>query len=189
VGFHDRQGSGGRGGGAAVADYDVEMFDQMLLEWDTAPERQMQSIFTDLVKQAERGYRTTLTFSQMMFVIGVVIIIATFVIEVLYLLGVFDMEWQAALTGGGVLGGLGLGSVVSIFIRTPQAQIQSAIGNLAQVEVAFLSYINQTRGFDWSLVKSLDDNERLLKLISKLRGETMADIERYLEGAGAEPAA
>lgn len=182
-GFHAPDKSG-RGGGGAVAEYDAEMFNDLLTQFDQQPEVQMRAIFSDLVRQAETAYRLSLTISRVMFALGIVITGTTFVLEVLYLLGVINMDWQSALAGGGVLGGLGIGSFVAIFVRGPQTQIQGALGNLAQIEIAFLSFISQSRGYDWTLVKNLDDSERLLRLISELRRETMTDIQKYLEDDG-----
>jgi hypothetical protein len=168
-------------GGGDAQFYDEDRFDQLLGKFDQQPETQMNGLFADLVRQANSGYRTTVVMSRTIFAMGVVIVSLTFAIEVAYLMGLIHMDWQAALTGGGVLGGLGIGSIVTIFIRGPQTQIQNALGNLAQIEVAFLSFLSQSRGFDWSLATTLDENERLQNLISKLRRETMQDIQTYLE--------
>jgi hypothetical protein len=162
--------------------YDEDMFNEMMRRWDRQPEIQMQSVFADLVQQAQKGFRATLTMSQVTFALGILVVAVTFVVEVAYLLDLFPgVVWQQALAGGGVLGGLGIGTIVSVFVRGPSRQIQNAIGDLAQVEIAFLSFIDQTRGLDISSAKSVEETERLITLVSKLRRETMADIQKYLE--------
>ncbi len=168
--------------GAKDTDYDEQMFNELMMAWDQQPENQMQRIFAELVRQAEKAYRITLNQSQATFIAGITIVVVTFLAEAAYLVGLLPgVKWEQALAGGGVLGGLGIGSIVSIFVRGPQSTISNALGDLAQIEVAFLSFINQTRGFDWSVAKTLDDVERLSTLIGRLRGETMADIQKYLE--------
>ena len=174
---------------AKDANYDEQMFNELMMAWDQQPENQMQRVFTELVRQAEKAYRVTLTMSQLTFFVGIGIVIVTFIAETAYVLNLLPgVKWEQALVGGGVLGGLGIGSIVTIFIRGPQSTIQNALGNLAQVEIAFLSFINQSRGYDWSLAKSLEDVERLATLIGKLRADTMADIQRFLEKEPADDA-
>jgi len=186
---HAERKTNARAGAKDSADYDEQMFNDMLAAWDQQPENQMQRIFTELVRQAETAYRVTLNQSQTTFVVGIGIVVVTFLVEIAYVLGFMPgVKWEQALAGGGVLGGLGIGSIVTIFIRGPQATISRALGDLAQIEVAFLSYISQSRGYDWSLAKSLDDVERLSSLIGRLRGETMADIQKFVEKESDEAA-
>lgn len=162
-------------------EYDEDLFDSILTEWDQRAENEMQRIFTSLVGAAEMAFRTMLTLSQRTFYLGILIITATFVIEALGLLNMIQLDWQTALAGGGVLGAVGIGSIITIFIRGPGTQIQESIGNLAQVEVAFLSFINQLRRIDWSMATSIDDTAGLVNLVSKLRRDTMKNIQDYVE--------
>jgi hypothetical protein len=185
--YHAEHKSNKAGTGKA-GDYDEDQFNEMLRRYDRQPEIQMQNVFTDLVQQAEAAYRTTLGMSRAVFALGILIVAVTFVVEVAYILNLIPgAHWEQALAGGGILGGLGVGSIVTVFVRGPSRQVENAIGDLAQIEIAFLSFIDQTRGLDFSLAKTLDDNERLVNLISKLRREAMDDIQTYLEKPDLEP--
>ena len=170
--YHEKYGS---------SQYDAEALDEILRTWERMPENQMNEIFTDLVRHAERAYRMSLTMSRTIFFVGITIVGVTFLIETLYLLGFIEMDWQTAAAGGGVLGGMGIASIISIFVQGPQKNIQHSIGNLAQVEIAFLSFTNQIRGVDWTKVETLADTEKMMEITSKMRRESLQDIETYLE--------
>src|SRR5689334_15555130 len=86
--YHAEHKTNARAGAKdAAADYDEQMFNELMMAWDQQPENQMQRVFTELVRQAEKAYRVTLNQSQATYFVGIGIVIVTFVVEVAYVLG------------------------------------------------------------------------------------------------------
>jgi hypothetical protein len=165
--------------------YDKELVDRLMSELTLAREKvqtklDMQRIFKDLVKNAETGYRKQMTMATIMFVTGIMIIAATAIIELGGLIGMFDLDWQA-IAGGGVIGGIGAMNIFLYFVKNPAGNIQKYIGNLAQVEIAFLGFVDMLDRSDNVEVKNLDDLLKVETLISEKRRETMKDIQDYAE--------
>ncbi|MCH7923587.1 MAG: hypothetical protein IH975_11220 [Nitrospinae bacterium] len=167
--------------------YDQRLFDERITTLDQQQENQMQRVFSELIEHAEKGFHAMLIMSRVTFIAGIIIVLSTFLVEIAAVIKLIEPDWKVAVFGGGILGGIGMGGILWAFIKGPHTQIQNSIGNLAQVEVAFLSFLNQLKNFDWSMATNLDEVERLSGLVSTLRRETMADMQKYLEKETIEP--
>jgi hypothetical protein len=166
--------------------YDTREFDRRLIGSASQPESQMQAVLADMLEQARAGFQSQIGMANTIFRMGQWITGAAVLFEALYLLGFLRLQWEQALVGGGVMGSMGLGSLIMFFMRDPQVTIQNALGKLAQSQVAFLSFMSQIRAIELSQARSPQETDQLLAKISALRSETLSDIQQHQEKLGVE---
>ncbi|MFB0527789.1 MAG: hypothetical protein ACETVT_02805, partial [bacterium] len=87
------------------------------------------------LNSATAGFRITLLLSQVLFYFGLALVGATFILEAVSRVGGLGVGWHNMATTG-IIGAIGLGTIVSSFILRPLDKIQNSVGNLVQVEVA-----------------------------------------------------
>ncbi|MDF1565431.1 MAG: hypothetical protein P1V51_20510 [Deltaproteobacteria bacterium] len=144
---------------------------------------EMEKPVGQLIDDSRTAYLRTIVQSQALFWVGVLIAVVTVGVE---LWGVLTgVAWGPLLTGGLFGGGLGLGFVYTAFIKRPLDQLQNAVGNLAQIQIAFLGYLDQVAVLMAQVAQgSLDEATRISDALGQAAEDTAARIERYCEYRG-----
>ncbi|HEY4699997.1 MAG TPA: hypothetical protein VIH27_06480, partial [Nitrososphaerales archaeon] len=126
---------------------------------------------SDAINQMKKSFNTTLWMHRVTFYTGIVVIFASV---------------YAAFVGMNLLATfLGVSGVADIsyhFYKKPVEGVHKSIGNLVQLEVAFLGFINEL-GY-WKLLEIKGDVEKntlVTKGLRELTAMTMELIERYIE--------
>lgn len=170
----------------AFSNYDQKMLDSLLEEVRKQPIVQinrmrddLMQIFKSLTVKAEKGFENLLKMSKTLFWMGIGIIAITFIWELVGI--VSKLNWKVLAASGGVLGGLGIGTILSAFVRGSMKYIQDSVGNLAQVQIAFLGFIEQLSKLNTVKTNNPEESIRLSELIGTARTETLSDIQKYVE--------
>ena len=168
-----------------VEDIDEAEFNAIIQKADEKTEEEISRNMKSIIISATKGFNISLTMAQVIFYTGICIFLATFIIEMLFLLDVFAIKnLNFMAVSGGIFGTIGMGGIVTNFFWKPQTQINESVGNLAQVQIAFLDYEKQARlittyiGSDETFPQVV---ESLSRRLSEVRKDTMADIEKYVE--------
>lgn len=126
---------------------------------------------TDAINQMKNAFNTTLWMHRVTFYTGIsLIFIAVY----------------AAFMGLDLLAGiLGLGGVADIsyhFYKKPVEGVYKSIGNLVQLEAAFIGFTNEL-GFwkSFQAGQDIEKNNKVAEAMRELTGKTLYLIERYVE--------
>ena len=126
---------------------------------------------TDAIKQMKKAFNVTLWMHRITFYTGIFLI--------------FVAVYAAFLGQNLLAGSLGLGSVADIsyhFYKKPLEGVHRSIGNLVQLEAAFLGFINEL-GY-WKSFQAgpnAEENAKVASALRELTEKTMELIEKYVE--------
>ncbi|MFB0562423.1 MAG: hypothetical protein ACETWM_14555, partial [Candidatus Lokiarchaeia archaeon] len=104
-----------------------------------------------VIERIKRGYDSILGWSRILFWFGLALIILAIGIDIAGIvlntsnpLGIFlGFNWQQFVASSGILGGIGLISLVTSFIRFSFKEMKNTIGDLVQMSVIFHSFLDQ----------------------------------------------
>jgi len=137
-------------------------------------------LFKQLVSNATDVFKKTVFLNQFLFYTGIALLAVTFGFEIAGRV-TGNISWQNIATTG-IVGAIGIGAVISSFLLRPLDSIQNSVGNLAQIEVGFLSFIERSRKMANSGdPASISDAKQISKELGKAAKESMALIENYCE--------
>lgn len=106
------------------------------------PGVEIRDLVEQMLNSATTGFRITLVLSQVLFYFGLALLGATFILEAVSRVTGLGIGWQN-LAATGIIGAIGVGTIMSSFILRPLDKIQNSVGNLVQVQVAFVAYFDQ----------------------------------------------
>ena len=158
----------------------VEGADAVLQTIPFLPRDEVTRLVLQLVEDSREAYRNTMRQSQALFWVGVGLAVVTVGVELWGL--VTGMTWGEMLTGGLFGSGLGLGFVYTAFIKRPLDQMQNSVGNLAQIQIVFLGYLDQLTVLMVHAGRgSLEETTAVSQALSEAAEAAADRIERYCE--------
>ena len=151
-------------------------------DWQTAQSK----TFQETLRNAARTYKSLTGMAVTMFIVG----LALFVWSAVY----------ATLAGGDakiyatLFAGMGAGTFAALFFLEPFTKGQSALSNLMQAEVCFMTTFAQTRlwleyPYDYDNGGKIDPERQKVasEALDKLTRRSMSLLERYLEPLPKDP--
>ena len=145
---------------------------------DLATDKVEKLIF-GTIEDVQQAYKITLLLSQVLFYTGLAMVIAGFVSGL-----VVEHKMLSLLFGGGGIASM----LISSLIVSPLDRVQTAAGNLVQLQMAYLSYYKQLYllgGNNSALSK--DDAIAYAREIDRLTLSLMGSVQEYVE-QGSQPA-
>jgi hypothetical protein len=141
---------------------------------------EVTKIVKDLIEHTADAYTTTINHCRILFWLGLALTVAVAGLEGFAILARVRVE--SALAGGLLGGGLGFGFIYTALVRRPLEEMQNSVGNLAQIQIIFLGFLDQI-----SILMANAESARLkdtLKVISRIGSaveEAASRIERFCE--------
>lgn len=144
------------------------------------PERQIMKLVNQLFENATRAFHLTVNLSRVLFIAGISIVGAVLVFEIAgRVLG--NTSWMNVATTG-IIGAIGIGSIVSSFILRPLQNIQNSVGNLSQIQIGFLDFVDRRQILLQTKTSgNITDTKQLSDEIGKAASAAMKLIEDYCE--------
>jgi len=144
------------------------------------PGSEIVNLVKEILRNATNAFRLTIRLSQVLFYIGIVILVGLLAFELIgRILG--TTSWQDVATTG-IIGAVGIGTIVSSFILRPLGNIQNSVGNLSQVEIGFLSFIDRRQIMLQTKVSGdIAETKQLSDEIGKAASAAAKLIEDYCE--------
>ena len=144
---------------------------------------EMTKIVKDLIEYTASAFTITINHCRVLFWVGLALALGVAGLEGYAILGRIRVE--SALAGGLLGGGLGFGFIYTALVRRPLEEMQNSVGNLAQIQIIFLGFLDQV-----TILMANAESARLkdaLKVISRIGSaveEAASRIERYCEYRG-----
>jgi len=141
---------------------------------------EVTKIVKDLVEHTARAFTSTINHCRVLFWLGIAVALVVVGLEAYAIVGRVKLE--SALAGGILGGGLGFGFIYTAFVQRPLEQMQNSAGNLAQIQMIFLGFLDQI-----SILMAKGGSGRLkdtLKIIDRIGAaveEATSRIERFCE--------
>ena len=144
------------------------------------PGSEIIKLVKELFVNATNAFKLTIRLSQILFYVGISILIGALAFEIVgRVLG--NTSWQDVATTG-VIGAVGIGSIVSSFILRPLENIQNSVGNLSQIQIGFLSFVDRRQVMLQTKTSGdITDMKQLSDEIGNAAFATMKLIEDYCE--------
>lgn len=146
----------------------------------TIPGTEITSIFRQMIHYSVKAFKRTSLLNQVVFWTGIILIAITLIFELSGRI-TGNETWQNVATTG-IIGAIGVGTIVSSFIFRPLSAIQNSLGNLSQIEVAFLTFVDR-RDVIIAIEKprDIDAAMRISQEFKKIASETMELVQKYCE--------
>lgn len=145
----------------------------------TVPDKDIIYFFKQMISNATDAYKKTVFLNEVVFWAGISLLAVTFGFEIAGRVMGND-TWQKVATTG-IVGAIGIGTLISSFIMRPLTSIQNSVGHLAQIEVGFLSFIDRRSEIAAIAPQNIDDAKQISDELSKAASETMELIQKYCE--------
>ena len=139
----------------------------------------------DVIDQIEVGFKYTMRMYIVAFAVGVVllgsIVVLAFVPEI-------KSNWYTSA----ILGSAGIIDVVAFLLFKPTEGLQISRGNLAQLQTAFITWINQMHTWNYFIAKKMDNDistDELREITGSLVQDTitmMAAIDAFVKDKDVE---
>lgn len=142
-------------------------------------DEKMFKVFQDTIHDAKIAYTTTVVLNVIVFAVGILLLLSSFGFEIAGRV-TGNTTWQNVATTG-IIGAIGIGTVISIFILRPLTAIQNSVGNLAQIEVAFLSFMDRRNIITDLDSQDINDANTISKALGTAASETIVLIDTYCE--------
>ncbi len=142
----------------------------------TQSQRDTATLFNNTLKNAARTYKLLTIMSGLLFLLGIG----------LFLFAAVYAAFASAKVYSVVFAGLGASTFVAIFILRPFKNAQTALSDLIQAEVAFMSFFEQIRmwsGYVWAGGQSVDLTraDHASEILHRRTSQTMTLLQKYLE--------
>ena len=145
----------------------------------TRPDIPIVGVFQQMISNATDAFRKTVFLNQVLFWAGIVLLAACFGFEIAGRVTGND-TWQNVATTG-IIGAIGISTLISSFILRPLTAIQNSVGNLAQIEVAVLSFIERRRIIINMEPQNINEANQLSVELGTVVSQTMQLIQTYCE--------
>jgi hypothetical protein len=147
---------------------------------------EISKIVKYVVEHTARAYTSTVDQCRVLFWLGIVLTLAVVGLEAYAILG--HLKLESAVAGGLLGGGLGFGFIYTALVRRPLEQMQNSAGNLAQIQMIFLGFLDQisilmAKAEDGSLKDTLKVIDRMGRAVE----EAASRIERFCEYPLSDP--
>ncbi len=148
---------------------------------------ELQKGLVRVIAQIEQGYKRIMNMHTVAFYLGVGLVVASVIASL-----VLRSDASAL-----VLGGLGMADVIVMLIRQPALDLQNSRGNLAQLQAAFVNWINDVYNWNRYLlilsehvsstqhVPEFSQVREVSEMLVHHTERTMQLIERYCESYSA----
>jgi hypothetical protein len=135
----------------------------------------LQQGLARVVQQIDRGYERAMTMYTVAFYVGIVMVLAS----------IFAALIGSSVKSAAVLGGLGMADILASLIFRPAQDVQNSRGNLAQLQAAFFSWVNDV--YNWNaylgMINQDADARKVTPEFSRLQEVSdtqMRNIERMM---------
>lgn len=146
----------------------------------TIADPDMRKLFWQMINNSISAFKKTIVLNQVIFWTGIILLAVTFGFEI-YGRVVGNETWQNVATTG-VMGTIGVGTVVTSFIFKPVTAMLESAGQLSQIEIAFLSFIDKRDLLSNSPEpKTTDEAIKMSDAYQKAASDTMTLIKTYCE--------
>lgn len=142
----------------------------------TDPE--MKNLVESITERADAGYKKVQWMSDVLFIIGVGIIIATFILDVYGI--IYQVNWQTLLAGSGVLGGIGILTIYESTNKLPE-KVKNSVADLVQIKLSFFGYWDQLSILMGVKNNNADEAIKIMEKINIATEDTMKRIQTYCE--------
>lgn len=159
-----------------VKDIEKEVEKSLPVPHMTNPE--MKRLVESITHRADEGYKNVQWMSNILFKLGIFIIICTFAIDVYGI--IMKVNWQNLLAGSGVLGGIGIMVIYEATNKLPD-KVKNSVADLVQIKVAFFGYWDQLSILMGINNKNVDEALKISDKINHATEETMKRIQEYCE--------
>lgn len=159
-----------------VKEIEKEIENSLPVPHMTNPE--MKQLVDSITNRADEGYKNVQWMSNILFKLGIFIIISTFVLDVYGI--VTKVNWQNLLAGSGVLGGIGIMVIYEATNKLPD-KVKNSVADLVQIKVAFFGYWDQLSILMGIDNKNVDEALKISDKINHATEETMKRIQEYCE--------
>ena len=142
---------------------------------------EISNLVKDITSNIKRGFESILEMSRVLFYLGVAIIIAAFILDIYGVLT--QTNWQVYVASSGVLGVLGLGTILTSFIKGSFEKIKNSVGDLVQINAIFFGYTDQ---LSIIMKESQEEDSEYGALVDKISSaveDTVKNIQKYCETA------
>lgn len=142
----------------------------------TDPE--MKNLVEGITDRADAGYKKVQWMSDVLFIIGVGIIIATFILDVYGI--IYQVNWQTLIAGSGVLGGIGMLTIYESTNKLPE-KVKNSVADLVQIKLSFFGYWDQLSILMGVKNSNADEAIKIMEKINTATEDTMKRIQTYCE--------
>ena len=142
---------------------------------------EISNLVKDITSNIKRGFESILEMSRVLFYLGVAIIIAAFILDIYGVLT--QTNWQVYVASSGVLGVLGLGTILTSFIKGSFEKIKNSVGDLVKINAIFFGYTDQ---LSIIMKESQEEDSEYGALVDKISSaveDTVKNIQKYCETA------
>jgi len=142
----------------------------------------MKNMIKNLNRKTDAGFNKILRMSQVLFYVGISIIIVTFAVETYELLVPDTLDWSNVVAHGIIGGSFGITGILTSFVFEPMKKIRRNMGDTVQLNIAISGYYNQLSILNNPNIKlDYDNATKLAKQIEESMSKTMGLVEKYCE--------
>jgi len=142
----------------------------------------MKNMIKNLNKKTDEGFKKILHMSQVLFYVGISIIIVTFVLEIYEIVFSGTPEWGKVAAHGIIGGGFGISGILTSFVFEPMKKIRRNMGDTVQLNIAISGYYNQLSILNHPEIKiDYENAAKLAKQIEESMSKVMDLVEKYCE--------
>lgn len=139
---------------------------------------QMNYLVDNITKRTDDGYKKVLQMSNVLFIIGIVIIVSTFILDVYGI--IYQVNWQTLLASSGVLGGIGILTIYESTNKLPE-RVKNSVADLVQIKLSSLGYWHQLSILMKIEINNADEAIKIMEKINTATEGTMKNIQTYCE--------
>lgn len=142
--------------------------------------KDFKRLVENVINRVNTGFNEILKMSKILFYLGIAIIIVAVSLDVGGI--IFKINWQQFITSSGVLGGIGILTVFSSFVKGSFEKIKNSIGDLVQIQVVFFGYYDQLSILMQQRVGAdFDTAAKITEKISSSMTNALKGIQEYCE--------
>lgn len=138
----------------------------------------MKKLVESITDRADAGYKKVQWMSDVLFKMGIGIIVSTFILDVYGI--IYQVNWQTLLAGSGVLGGIGILTIYESTNKLPD-RVKNSVADLVQIKLSFFGYWDQLSILMGVKNNNADEAIKIMEKVSTATEETMKRIQTYCE--------